>query len=966
MHISLKAAPLAGGDTLTFYYEDTAVLGGDDVVMVLHTRNFEGIAGLQFTVQFDPNLLEFEDIEGTNPALGLSMGSFGLNFTSRGQVLFSFFNAISGGVTLPDDSSVFSLRFKVIGEPGRLCPVNIGDIPLFVQAVNGNNELIPVCLDNGLIEIREPAGFTVYHRSCRSQNTAPTGSITFEAWGGMSPYNIQYTYVDSPMLAGNFQLESPGDIETIDALPPGSYALLSIDGNGTLKLDTARVVAADSLFFELDLMGPSCAGRDDAEISINDLQGWAGPLYTKWPDGQLFETEMDGFSAGTYQLRILDRLGCSQDVEFIFEDPFIDIETSVVDETCLGDGDGVLFWEINGTNPFEDTTFQLDFEGFSERTRNDALGNLEAGSYPLTVTDMNDCQILDTFIVSEGRQLTIESFVTTPVGCAGDSNGRAEIILSENMGVILPLDFSFTPKIGEAETIDNQLSFSQLPAGSYSLTIIDNDSLGCRLDTSFTLQNPDVLSVTDTAISFSCNPGNDGRIELTITGGVPFIGSAEDYLVEWNTGATGAVLSNLNSGTYIYQVTDSAGCTAGDTVVLEDLNFPAITGFIATELSCFEPEMGSVTAQLREGTAPITDIVWSTGDTTRTITDLGEGSYSLMIRDANNCVDMDSVVLRIPEDPTIILEELLPNGCLEVAQGRITIGIDTVSEGLVDINWSNGPGTLTNENLDVGEYTVTITDSKGCTDTATYEITEAMPPILMVDSIGANCQNAFEVFVRLIAEPGGYGIESIIWADTSMGNENFVDRDDNIEAIAVDLGGCRDTLVAPLPEPEEILLFLNSTPDTNGMGTGAAFASANGVPPLSFSWNTDPPSTNAIVTGLTTGSYTVTVTDGLGCFIIDSVNVDNVVPVFDIPEGGEITVFPNPFSSEFVLQVHLPISREFTARVYNINGKLMAEQVIEGESRMNVTFNTENWASGTYVLQCLGSHWETNFVLMKN
>ena len=190
------------GDTLTFNINDTFAFRGDEVVLEVYTSNFDSIAGLQFSYQFDPNLLEFVRIEDVQSALGLGAQNFGLNLSSRGQILFSFFNAINGGSELPDGSLIFSIRLKVIGEPGALCPVNIGGIPIIVQAINGDNEEVPVCLQNATLDIIDLNEFEIFHRSCIRTQSDTNGSISFEPYGGTGPYTIQYNHIDTPSFSG--------------------------------------------------------------------------------------------------------------------------------------------------------------------------------------------------------------------------------------------------------------------------------------------------------------------------------------------------------------------------------------------------------------------------------------------------------------------------------------------------------------------------------------------------------------------------------------------------------------------------------------------------------------------------------------------------------------------------------------------------------------------------------------------
>jgi len=168
------------------------------------------------------------------------------------------------------------------------------------------------------------------------------------------------------------------------------------------------------------------------------------------------------------------------------------------------------------------------------------------GEYCVTVTDENGCQTTccRTLEVGEAIELECES---EAVSCAGAEDGRIIAMASGGAG-----DFKFM--VEDVGTNDEGI-FEGLPAGSYSLAVIDKN--GCAAVCEVTIEEPQAIECEVELLgAATCAGGEDGSARVTATGGTG------DYSYEWDNGETEAEATVLSQGAHMVTVTDEAGCKA--------------------------------------------------------------------------------------------------------------------------------------------------------------------------------------------------------------------------------------------------------------------------------------------------------------------------------------------------------------------------------------------------------------------
>ena len=175
-----------------------------------------------------------------------------------------------------------------------------------------------------------------------------------------------------------------------------------------------------------------------------------------------------------------------------------------------------------------------------------------------------------------------------------------------------------------------------LPAGTYRVTVTDDN--GCTANESVTITEPTALSANAVATNVHCNGGNDGTVDLTLTGGTA------PYTYVWNNSATTDYITGLAAGTYSVTVTDANGCTDTASVTVTEPTGLVASGTVDSNVSCNGSTNGGATASATGGTAPYS-YNWSNGATTASITGVPAGTYTVTVTDSNGCTDTASVTI---------------------------------------------------------------------------------------------------------------------------------------------------------------------------------------------------------------------------------------------------------------------------------------------------------------------------------
>lgn len=360
-----------------------------------------------------------------------------------------------------------------------------------------------------------------------------------------------------------------------------------------------------------------------------------------------------------------------------------------------------------------------------------------------------------------------------------------------------------------------------------------------------------------------------GSMSATITSG----GTAP-FTYQWYNTATSAIVGsgnpiNLPTGNYGVIITDAAGCTYGSRYTYDSMNYIA---YIAP----YTISVNATPANCTNGTASVTSIsggaalpvtyLWSNGATTSSITGLTTGFYNVNVTDALGCVAaIDSSSVYVPQSVTITVPITpVPATCTDTNGAMIAFG----SGGTPPYSylWSNGATTESITGLGAGYYSVNVTDANGCIGSGSGYVGTSTPITVTYTANPSLCTSPSGN--ATISPSGGTLPYTILWYTTppqtgltatalSAGNYSFK---------VTDAVGCLQTGTVTVPPIDIISLSFTSNPALCMLSNGSMTVTpTGGVTPYTYSWNTG--ATTASITGASSGTYILTVTDNLGCSV---------------------------------------------------------------------------------------------------
>ena len=416
-------------------------------------------------------------------------------------------------------------------------------------------------------------------------------------------------------------------------------------------------------------------------------------------------TSNNNLCAGTYtvDLTVTDSLGCTNTISdslYISSTNSLSLSTTVTNIACNGTCSGSATATVSGgVGPYS----YLWSNGDSSSTAT----NLCTGSYTVNVEDANGCTGTSSVTITQGGLTT--SVTGSDVVCNGTCNGSATVSTS---GGSSPYTYLWNTG-ATTSTINN------LCVGSYTVTV--TDTLGCEsISTQVINSNGGGMNISLSATDASCTASCDGSASATVTGGAPSY-SYSWYLYNYTTSTSTTSNNNLCAGTYTVDltVTDSLGCTntISDSLYISSTNSLSLSTTV-TNIACNGTCSGSATATVSGGVGPYS-YLWSNGDSSSTATNLCTGSYTVNVEDANGCTGTSSVTITQGGLTTSVTgSDVVCNG---TCNGSATVSTSGGASPYTYL-WNTGATTSTINNLCVGSYTVTVTDTLGCESISTQVI----------------------------------------------------------------------------------------------------------------------------------------------------------------------------------------------------------------------------------------------------
>ncbi len=491
--------------------------------------------------------------------------------------------------------------------------------------------------------------------------------------------------------------------------------------------------------------------------------------------------------------------------------------------------------------------------GFTSTVQNPEV--LAPGGYTVTVTNpSNGC--------TSTTQVTVTQNITSPTASAtvpGNLNCVTSSLQLNGTTSSQGNNFQYlwTTVDGNITAGATTLTPTVDAPGTYTLRVTNNVN-GCTATTSVTVvESPPVTATTQVLAQASCNGSSDG-IAVALPGG----GSGSGFTFLWSTSATNDTITNLTAGTYIVTITDSETCTATASVTITE---PAVlqANASATGETSAGANDGTATAAPTGGTVPYS-FLWSNNATTATITGLAPGAYTVIVTDGNGCTSMQTVTVNSFNCTIAASATTTPVTCNGAGDGTATVVVTGAADP-VSYLWSNGDTTATITNLSPGTYSVAILDANNCPAQLSVQITS--PAVLL-----ANVSVTHETGLGLndgtaSSQPtGGTAPYSYLWSNSATTATITGLAPGTYTLTLTDNNGCTVVRTVNINAFNCNLTGSISVANVSCFGGNDGQLTAlpsGGTAPVDYSWSTG--DTTATASNLTSGTYTVTLTDAEGC-----------------------------------------------------------------------------------------------------
>lgn len=524
------------------------------------------------------------------------------------------------------------------------------------------------------------------------------------------------------------------------------------------------------------------------------------------------------------------------------------------------------------------------------------------GSYEviLSVTDANLCANADTQTI---EIFDLPDFALTPsdVLCFGEATGG---ITTTPLGTpTFPWMVSLN-----GGTPQNNGSFQNLAAGTYEVTVMDDNS--CEFTVLTDVEQPtDTLGINlNSVIDVACNGETSGEINLAATGGT----APYSYSINGGTVQSTGMFSGLPAGTHDVQILDFNFCVFDTTITLTEPDTLVLALDNSSDLLCNGDNSGELLVDGIGGVGPYEyNIDGGAYGMSNSFSGLSAATYTVGVLDANGCEDTLHVTLT---EPGILMISLLNSedaDCFGQASGLIEVAASSGTPGYqYSINGVTTQGSGLFEGVAAGTYTLTAVDANGCIDQLTETIEEPAELTIETNSTPVSCFGESTGEIEIISSGGtpGYAY-SVDAGGTFSQNGGAFSNLPSGEYIAVvaDTNGCTASEGVILSQPAAAFDLTADVSDALCLdsASGSALLSGIGGTPT-YTYSSDGTSYTAAneFGGFTAGTYTLYGLDLNGC--ADSVEFIVGEPLSSVSINDILTnnpACPNEASGTALVQV---------------------------------------------------------------
>jgi gliding motility-associated-like protein len=658
-----------------------------------------------------------------------------------------------------------------------------------------------------------------------------------------------------------------------------------------------------------------CFGDVTGSVDLTLVNGTA-PFTYQWNNGAGTQ-DISDLGAGNYHVTVFDVNGCQtfNGATVIGPGSALALSAQVQDKSCFGGlNNGRIDLLAEGGTP-----------GYSYLWNTGAttpvITDLDAGMYSVTVTDNNGCTALLSREINQPSQLQLAESTLVDVDCFGNSTGSIGV---QMLGGTPPYAYNWSN--GGTSPLN-----SGLPAGVHSLTVTDQK--GCSITQGYTINQPDLLTITASALPVDCFGAATGSISTVVNGGnggYSFVWTnPENLVMAGNTGS----YSNLVTGNYGIIVKDTKNCIAQIDQFVSQPDAPLTSTHTKIEVNCHGDATGSIQLNPAGGTFPYF-YAWSNGITTQDNLNLPAGNYSVDITDNNGCLKSYAYEIVQPDAPLSGSIEVRDVSCFGGNDGKLTA---TISGGTAPYtySWSTGGASPIIGDLSAGGYSLEVIDAKNCVLLLNANVIEPLASLALssnVVDVSCHGDQTGSIDLTVVGGTADYTYE---WSNGASILLSNVQQDlmnigaDTYLVRVTDSKGCADSLHISVAQPAQPIALTAVTQAVNCFGGNDGeidLSVGGGTPGYTYSWSNGALIEDLI--GVSGGDYVVVVTDGNGCQKDITVTVAQPAA----PLIGQVVTTPVLCNGELTGTVDLTVQGGTAPYTYNWNSGATTEDLNQVES----------------------------------
>lgn len=464
------------------------------------------------------------------------------------------------------------------------------------------------------------------------------------------------------------------------------------------------------------------------------------------------------------------------------------------------------------------------------------------------------------------------------------------------------IDYQWTPTAGLSCTTCPDPTATNSTTQTYIVKASDN--YGCEVADTVKIEIEQTLA----APQVTCTDAN----ETSVTFSWANVAGANGY--EVNVGGTSNwqpatgnsfTVNNLQGGTPTTLLVQAIGSGSlkcpplVDTAVCRTCEIPLLQ--IATvPPSCYNTTDATLTLTPSNTVAnpPYTFKFGNQTNSTGQFSGLAAGNFTATITDKDGCQKIENVQITAPPPVVSTVQIAKPISCAGQNDGSIEVFVSGGTGSTFSHQWSGGQTTAILTNLAPGNFTVTSTDSKGCTATATISLQN--PPAINLAVAATDLKCFGKNNGSATATPsGGNGNFTFAWSNGQTGQTASNLPAGNFTVTATDAGGCTKTASVTVAQPPQLAATVAETPATCfGENSGSATATpSGGTPPFNFLWSDPQKQDSATAKNLAAGSFLVTISDANGCTVQQNIAVSQPAPIEVLVNTSNARCFGEPSGS---------------------------------------------------------------------